>query len=303
LAGRGAKHQTASSSGSSKSAIEKGASAINPNDVDYGGLLAEWRLAAVQETLENAYYWIILILGLAVSFLFFLLMIKEKEKQRRLAISADVVAQLFNAWQYANWTARTTIEKHNDWVTRLNDEYEATLRGTPEPGAPSVASLPPSPTKPPASPEKTVARDPFPAPRVPEIPIEAPNDKPPIARRTSVPSLDASEFAEGLGNPPGFFGGRPTTPLSKKQPEERPEMNVEAALAAANNAAARAIDVVGDSDNEEQRESSADEVKRLRAQVGALQSKVSAQQQQLNRDRERRAREEGKLNVVQGVPQ
>ncbi len=80
-------------------------------------------------------------------------------------------------------------------------------------------------------------------------------------------------------------------------------MNVEAALAAANNAAARAIDVVGDSDNEEQRESSADEVKRLRAQVGALQSKVSAQQQQLNRDRERRAREEGKLNVVQGVPQ
>jgi len=289
-----------------RSAIGQTASAVNPDDINYGGLLAEWRLAAVRETIEQIYFWTILVMGLALSALLLLLMHEDREKQRRLAITADVVAQLFNAWSYANYTARTAIAKHNEWVTRLDGEYEVTLRGVPEMGAPSVTSLPTN--SPDADPwnldDNPASNSQTATPAVVTSKSSSLNQSPAPSRPTAnsglIPSLVAAGFKSGLANKEKFFGQQsrksPNTPFV----DERRSIDVDAALASANEAAARAVNG-GDDQEQEFVETPADEVKRLRQQVAAQQLKISAQQQQLNRDRERRAREEGKLSVGQGT--
>ena len=47
---------------SNESGIERALKGINPCNVPYGGLLAEWRIAVVQETIENVYFWALLVL-------------------------------------------------------------------------------------------------------------------------------------------------------------------------------------------------------------------------------------------------
>lgn len=77
---------------SNESVIERGLKGINPRNVNYGGLLAEWRIAAVKETIENIYYWALIFLCgslmLATSYIAWLL----HQREDRLQIAGAIVA-------------------------------------------------------------------------------------------------------------------------------------------------------------------------------------------------------------------
>ena len=105
---------------SNESGIERALKGINPCNVPYGGLLAEWRIAVVKETIENIYYWALIFLSvslmLATSYISWLL----HQREARLHIAGGVVAQLWNAHVFARHKALEAIEAHNKLVTDLN---------------------------------------------------------------------------------------------------------------------------------------------------------------------------------------
>ena len=110
---------------SHESVIERGLKGINPCNVNYGGLLAEWRIAAVKETIENIYYWALIFLCvslmLATSYIAWLL----HQRADRLQIAGAIVAQLWNAHVFARRKALEAIEAHNKLVADLNSEDAA----------------------------------------------------------------------------------------------------------------------------------------------------------------------------------
>ena len=81
---------------SNESGIERALKGINPCNVPYGGLLSEGHIAAVQETIENVYFWTIIVLGcgfvFATVFNAYLLQKLENWEQ----ISGAIIAQLSN---------------------------------------------------------------------------------------------------------------------------------------------------------------------------------------------------------------
>jgi len=110
---------------SNESVIERGLKGINPCNVNYGGLLAEWRIAAVKETIEHIYYWALILLCvslmLATSYIAWLL----HQREDRLQIAGAIVAQLWNAHVFARRKAIEAIEAHNKLVADLNAEDAA----------------------------------------------------------------------------------------------------------------------------------------------------------------------------------
>ena len=110
---------------SNESVIERGLKGLNPCNVNYGGLLAEWRIAAMKETIENIYYWALIFLCgslmLATSYIAWLL----HQREDRLQIAGAIVAQLWNAHIFARRKALEAIEAHNKLVADLNAEDAA----------------------------------------------------------------------------------------------------------------------------------------------------------------------------------
>jgi len=107
---------------SNESVIERGLKGINPCNVNYGGLLAEWRIAAVKETIESIYYWalIFLCVGLMLASAYIAWLLHQRED--RLQIAGAIVAQLWNAHVFARRKALEAIETHNKLVADLNAE-------------------------------------------------------------------------------------------------------------------------------------------------------------------------------------
>jgi hypothetical protein len=97
---------------------------INPGGLNYGGLLAQWRIAVVQDTIESIYWWtiIVLCLGLVFSFAYNAWLLRERRV--RLDISADNFAQLWNDLIHARNEALKAIEVHNRWVAEIDRKYE-----------------------------------------------------------------------------------------------------------------------------------------------------------------------------------
>jgi len=114
--------------GHRKAGIGSLADNVNQCDVDYGNRLDAWRRQMVAETIQNALFW----MGIVETGLLFLLICYlaylDREKRQRHIIAADIVCQLYNAWAYSDRKARAVIAKHNRWVRRLNEEYEASMR-------------------------------------------------------------------------------------------------------------------------------------------------------------------------------
>jgi len=145
---------------SNESIIERGLKRINPCNVNYGGMLAEWRIAAVKETIENIYYWALIFLCgslmLATSYIAWLL----HQREDRLQIAGAIVAQLWNAHVFARRKALEAIEAHNKLVADLNAEDAAAEEQSPQTATNSVSGIaeaitPNAPRSPASSPANT----------------------------------------------------------------------------------------------------------------------------------------------------
>ena len=105
---------------SHESGIERALKGINPCNVPYGGLLAEWRIAAVQQTIENIYYWALIFLCVIVMIESFYISWLLHQREERLQIVGAIVAQLKNANVFARHKALEAIEAHNKLVADLD---------------------------------------------------------------------------------------------------------------------------------------------------------------------------------------
>ena len=104
-----------------KSAIDTALHAVNPQDKDYGEVISQGRLAAIEDTFQSFLWWADVVL--ATGFVLSLAgnVFQQRRSEDRLRISASIVAQLFNAHSASHSKALEAIEKHN----RLADLYNA----------------------------------------------------------------------------------------------------------------------------------------------------------------------------------
>jgi hypothetical protein len=93
---------------------------INPQNKDYGTVVGDWRKEVFETAVNRIYLWstFILCLVLSVSLLGNGWLLRER--QRRLAISANIVVQLFNAYVGSRAKSLEVISKYNALVERYN---------------------------------------------------------------------------------------------------------------------------------------------------------------------------------------
>jgi hypothetical protein len=114
--------QQAAQDGGISSALQK----INPCDKDYGAVVQQTQIAAVEQTVED-FYWrscmvLTVLLILAVMYIAWL----WREREIRLRISGDIVSQLYNSHVTSRAKAMEMIEKHNILARRYNAKVEET---------------------------------------------------------------------------------------------------------------------------------------------------------------------------------
>jgi hypothetical protein len=110
---------------SNESGIERASKPNSPCNVPYNGLLAEWRIAGVKETIEKFYYWALLTLCVSLTLATFYTSWLLHQREGRLQIAGGIIAQLWNAHVSARGEALEAIEVHNKLVAELNAEDEA----------------------------------------------------------------------------------------------------------------------------------------------------------------------------------
>jgi hypothetical protein len=113
------------SSGQPKGIVETTLAGVNPHNTDYGAVVEDWRKEIFENTLHEFSFWALIgmtaLLGTSLMANGWFL----RERERRLAITADVVVQLYNAYVTARARVFTIIGKHNHLVekyNRLNEE-------------------------------------------------------------------------------------------------------------------------------------------------------------------------------------
>ena len=123
---------------SNESGIERALKGINPCNVPYGGLLAEWRIAEVQETIENVYFWALIVLccGFVLSTSYNAWLLHERENREQ--ITGAIIAQLSNAHIFARGKALEAIEAHNKLVEEIDAEDAAGEEQSAQPAATSA---------------------------------------------------------------------------------------------------------------------------------------------------------------------
>ena len=115
---------------SPKGSSKRRLAGVNPQNKDYGVTVGDWRKEVFENTIGRIYFWslVVLSLGLGCSLMANGWLLRERE--RRLSISADIVAQLYNAYVGSRAKALEVIGKHNALVERYNrlDSEAADLR-------------------------------------------------------------------------------------------------------------------------------------------------------------------------------
>ena len=103
-----------------KGVVETTLAGINPQNKDYGTVVADWRKEVFDAAVNRIYLWSIftLCLVLSVSLLGNVWLLRQR--QRRLAISANIVVQLFNAYVGSRAKSLEVIGKYNALVERYN---------------------------------------------------------------------------------------------------------------------------------------------------------------------------------------
>ena len=106
--------------GQPKSIVETTLAGVNPQDKDYGSVVADWRKEVFENTLQTFYFWGLfgtaLALGISIVGNSWLL----RQRDQRLAVSADIVTQLYNAYITSRARTLEVIGKHN----RLVEKYD-----------------------------------------------------------------------------------------------------------------------------------------------------------------------------------
>ena len=116
--------------GQPKSIVETTLAGVNPQDKDYGSVVADWRKEVFENTLQTLYFWGLLgtALALGVSIVGNGWLLRQRDQ--RLAVSADIVTQLYNAYVTSRARTLEVIGKHNRLVEKHDrlDTEAAELR-------------------------------------------------------------------------------------------------------------------------------------------------------------------------------
>ncbi len=110
--------------------VETTLAGVNPQNKDYGSVIAEWRKEIFETTVNRLYLWSIAALCIALGTSLLANGWLIRERQRRLAISANIVVQLFNAYIGSRAKALETIARYNSLVERHNRLSAVTAPGT-----------------------------------------------------------------------------------------------------------------------------------------------------------------------------
>ena len=103
-----------------KGIVETTLAGINPQNKDYGTVVADWRKEVFETAVNRIYLWSIFALCLALSVSLLGNVWLLRERQRRLAVSANIVVQLFNAYVGSRAKSLEVIGKYNALVERYN---------------------------------------------------------------------------------------------------------------------------------------------------------------------------------------
>jgi hypothetical protein len=116
--------------GQPKGIVETTLAGVNPQNTDYGIAVADWRKELFENTLRQFYFWSLLALTLMFGASLMANGWFMRERERRLTISADLIAQLYNAYVTSRARAFEVIGKHNRLVEKYNrlDEEAVGLR-------------------------------------------------------------------------------------------------------------------------------------------------------------------------------
>jgi hypothetical protein len=103
-----------------KGIVETALAGVNPQNKDYGTVGADWRKEVFETAVNRIYLWSICILCLVLSVSLLGNGWLLRQRQRRLAISANIVVQLFNAYVGSRAKSLEVIGKYNALVERYN---------------------------------------------------------------------------------------------------------------------------------------------------------------------------------------
>jgi hypothetical protein len=124
-----------------KGIVETTLAGINPQNKDYGTVVADWRKEVFETAVNQIYLWSIFALCLVLSVSVLGNGWLLRERQRRLAISANIVVQLFNAYVGSRAKSLEVISKYNVLVeryNRLNEDKSAATLERPDDGGENV---------------------------------------------------------------------------------------------------------------------------------------------------------------------
>ena len=108
------------STGQPKGIVETTLAGVNPQNKDYGSVVADWRKEVFETAVNRVYLSSIFILCLVLSVSLLGNVWLLRQRQRRLAISANIVVQLFNAYVGSRAKSLEVIGKYNALVERYN---------------------------------------------------------------------------------------------------------------------------------------------------------------------------------------
>jgi hypothetical protein len=100
--------------------VETALAGVNPQDKNYGQVIGDWRKEIFENTIRQIYFWGLLALGMGLGCSVAANGWLMRERRRRLAISADIVTQLYNAYVGSRAKALEVINKYNSLVDRYN---------------------------------------------------------------------------------------------------------------------------------------------------------------------------------------
>ena len=126
---------------SNQSVIERALKGINPCNVNYGGLLAEWRIAEVQETIENVYFWALIVFcsGFVLSMSYNVWLLQERDNREET--TGAIIAQLSNAHVFVRRQVLETTEAYKKLVAQIDAEDAAGEEQAAQPASTSTLAI------------------------------------------------------------------------------------------------------------------------------------------------------------------
>ena len=107
---------------------------FNPTNFDYGAWFEARRQALLAASVRTRYFWYSL--GAAGGLLFMLLAYAKRlfDDRRKMQITAEMMADLYNHDQHSRQVAREAIERHNQHIEQCNRAFEAAESADGRPG-------------------------------------------------------------------------------------------------------------------------------------------------------------------------